>query len=565
MYEKVEKSKENAGKSVANSVRQKKSHVKQDFGFVDNRQESIAQRKLRESTNNHFTHQQQAIQKKENKTGLPDNLKSGIENLSGYSLDDVKVHRNSDKPAQIQAHAYAQGTDIYLASGQENHLPHEAWHLVQQKQGRVMPTKQMKGGVNVNDDEGLEKEADEMGNKALQMKPNENSFPTSRAVANSVVQKKSNGKQGFGFVDNRPEAIIKRKQKQSLDATQQKKNDKHIRSTVNDYELDMRQDNVYDQIKSSRTNFSRSQLMLRTPDVITQKQVKDVSEENVKQLKITRKRITGGKKQEIETYVTNLNEAVNKAWAVLLATPLINGYQQLDGYTNRWVNLIQQNVQPTGLHTAFGYAVETLATRSPLSPIVPAGLNVLLQNTRGGTRPDIILTFQHNDVAWLDITASASGGHIDFKENGWRRAPGVAEVTYPSIGQADIIAMNAKAIQFPNAVTNLGVDPQTFGRNAREAKRALRKSRIVWNYRLRKKIDTEPIRSVGLRYPDPDRHKRNYTVNRLRELISTITEKQTADVLLAAKKNPKSYGFATGFRPSVGRGIMILQDRFPED
>ncbi len=33
----------------------------------------------------------------------------------------------------------------------------------------------------------------------------------SRAVANSVVQKKSDGKQGFGFVDNRPEAITQRK------------------------------------------------------------------------------------------------------------------------------------------------------------------------------------------------------------------------------------------------------------------------------------------------------------------------------------------------------------------
>ena len=35
-------------------------------------------------------------------------------------------------------------------------------------------------------------------------KPKENK---SRAVANSVTQKKSNGGQGFGFVDNRPEAL----------------------------------------------------------------------------------------------------------------------------------------------------------------------------------------------------------------------------------------------------------------------------------------------------------------------------------------------------------------------
>lgn len=102
-----------------------------------------------------------------NNTGLPDNLKSGIENLSGYAMDDVKVHYNSDRPAQLNAHAYAQGTDIHVASGQEQHLPHEAWHVVQQKQGRVQATMQMKAGVPVNDDAGLEHEADVMGMKAV--------------------------------------------------------------------------------------------------------------------------------------------------------------------------------------------------------------------------------------------------------------------------------------------------------------------------------------------------------------------------------------------------------------
>lgn len=112
----------------------------------------------------------QSIQKKENNTGLPDNLKSGIENLSGVGMDDVKVHYNSEKPSTLQAHAYAQGTNIHLASGQEKHLPHEAWHVVQQKQGRVKPTMQLKNNVSVNDDKGLEKEADVMGEKAIQMK-----------------------------------------------------------------------------------------------------------------------------------------------------------------------------------------------------------------------------------------------------------------------------------------------------------------------------------------------------------------------------------------------------------
>jgi hypothetical protein len=82
-------------------------------------------------------------------------------------MDHVKVHRNSDKPAQLNAHAYAQGSDIHVGPGQEKHLPHEAWHVVQQAQGRVQPTRQMKGKVNINDDTGLEKEADVMGAKAL--------------------------------------------------------------------------------------------------------------------------------------------------------------------------------------------------------------------------------------------------------------------------------------------------------------------------------------------------------------------------------------------------------------
>ena len=113
---------------------------------------------------------QKPIQKKENKTGLPDQLKSGIESLSGMDMSDTRVHYNSSKPAQLQAHAYAQGNQIHVAPGQEKHVAHEAWHVVQQKQGRVQPTMQMKGKVNINDDAGLEREADVMGAKALQMK-----------------------------------------------------------------------------------------------------------------------------------------------------------------------------------------------------------------------------------------------------------------------------------------------------------------------------------------------------------------------------------------------------------
>lgn len=128
-----------------------------------------------------------------NNTGLPDNLKSGIESLSGMSMDNVKVHYNSSQPAQLQALAYAQGNDIHVGPGQEQHLPHEAWHVVQQRQGRVQPTMQMKGGVPINDDAGLEEEADVMGAKALQAKfsPASAGVFSDTAHISNAVQRKS--------------------------------------------------------------------------------------------------------------------------------------------------------------------------------------------------------------------------------------------------------------------------------------------------------------------------------------------------------------------------------------
>lgn len=127
------------------------------------------------------------FQLKPNNTGLPDNLKSGVENLSGFSMDDVKVHYNSSQPAQLNALAYAQGTNIHIAPGQERHLPHEAWHVAQQKQGRVQATMQMKGTA-INDDAGLETEADVMGAKALQYGDRNDQQPM---LKNSPVQNAS--------------------------------------------------------------------------------------------------------------------------------------------------------------------------------------------------------------------------------------------------------------------------------------------------------------------------------------------------------------------------------------
>jgi hypothetical protein len=93
---------------------------------------------------------------------LPGPLRSGAEALGGFSLADVRVHRDSPEPAKLGALAFARGSDIHLGPGQERHLPHEAWHVVQQKQGRVNPTTQLKG-IPVDQGSSLEAEADHFG------------------------------------------------------------------------------------------------------------------------------------------------------------------------------------------------------------------------------------------------------------------------------------------------------------------------------------------------------------------------------------------------------------------
>lgn len=138
-----------------------------------------------------------------NRTGLPDALKQGVESLSNMSLDHVRVHRNSSQPAQLGALAYAQGHEIHLGPGQEKHLPHEAWHVVQQAQGRVRPTGQI-NGVSLNDDAALEREADVMGQRAGQSpasSPHETAAASrpahlpvvSRKAATSIVQMREKG------------------------------------------------------------------------------------------------------------------------------------------------------------------------------------------------------------------------------------------------------------------------------------------------------------------------------------------------------------------------------------
>lgn len=121
------------------------------------------------------------------KTGIPRKMKLGFERSSGFSFNDVRVHYNSEKPAQLRAHAYTQGNEVYVAPGQEKHLPHELGHVVQQKSDMVKPTGEI-AGLPLNDDEEMENDADSIAAKAQTETPPD-AAPVQGKFENGVVQR----------------------------------------------------------------------------------------------------------------------------------------------------------------------------------------------------------------------------------------------------------------------------------------------------------------------------------------------------------------------------------------
>lgn len=167
-----------------------------ETGYEDNSPEAIEMRVYKKRIDN----RPEAIQiqdyhdkingiQKENTTGIPDNIKSGIEKLSGISLDDVKVYYNSPEPAKIGAYAYTEGTNVYISPGQEAYLSHELWHVIQQKQGKTKPT-QKRHGKKVDDRISMESEATNQGKRALQQSPKTVETPKDVSVSSQheVIQ-----------------------------------------------------------------------------------------------------------------------------------------------------------------------------------------------------------------------------------------------------------------------------------------------------------------------------------------------------------------------------------------
>ncbi len=103
---------------------------------------------------------------------LPAPVQAKMADAFDFDFSNVRVHQGAEAPA-MGALAYTQGSDVHFAPGQydpgsargQELIGHELAHVVQQSEGRVAATTQLKG-VGLNDDSALEVEADTWGARA---------------------------------------------------------------------------------------------------------------------------------------------------------------------------------------------------------------------------------------------------------------------------------------------------------------------------------------------------------------------------------------------------------------
>lgn len=105
--------------------------------------------------------------------GLPNALNKKMAKAFKYDFSKVEIHKNSTRAKQVGAYAFAQGKEVHFAHGYyqpetkegQELIGHELAHVKQQAEGRVKPTTTV-DDIPVNDDQRLEKEADDQGKKA---------------------------------------------------------------------------------------------------------------------------------------------------------------------------------------------------------------------------------------------------------------------------------------------------------------------------------------------------------------------------------------------------------------
>jgi len=165
---------------------------------------------------------------------------------------------------------------------------------------------------------------------------------------------------------------------------------------------------------------------------------------------------------DLADFAVLLDNAVARGWAQATQDPTNAQWAKVDGYLARWALQWETFSDPDSTRgeresiapmvpAMCGYAIESLATKVFLAEnkawtgkTSGRAFTVVMQETNGNTRPDVVLKDGSKSLAWYDITSEKSRGHIFEKDGaGWKTMPYVAEITYPAV-TAETVAANSK-------------------------------------------------------------------------------------------------------------------------
>ncbi|WP_238419207.1 DUF4157 domain-containing protein [Streptomyces taklimakanensis] len=151
--------------------------------------------------------------------------------------------------------------------------------------------------------------------------------------------------------------------------------------------------------------------------------------------------------QLFEAFFTAVDRAVQWAYDYVTTAPQLGPLKDYDGYTKRWVEVWQKfhaEGRSGGISKEFGYAIESIAQarlEGEGAPALPGNARFATQVTYGSTRPDYVLYSQGQPIGAVDITATASTGHVLDKTSWDALFPQFGESVYPSLDPVVIAGM----------------------------------------------------------------------------------------------------------------------------
>lgn len=197
-----------------------------------------------------------------------------------------------------------------------------------------------------------------------------------------------------------------------------------------------------------------------------------------------------------EGFFAAVDSAVQWAYNYVTTAPRLGPLSDYDGYTKRWVEVWQEfnaNGRSGGISKEFGYAVESV-TEARLKgegrPSLPPGTHYSTQVTFGTTRPDYVLYSQGRPIGAVDITATASEGHVLNKTSWGALFPQFGESVYLSLDPTVTAGMR---------LANDNAAPLT-AEEADELKQQAAANRATWeeNWRLMGTSFREDMQRKGI-------------------------------------------------------------------